>query len=325
MFEHGVWLRFLPGRVQWVHFLFRDRISGTMEGAMADDSAPFPVRFGHHRRNLILQDFPTPARVGLLHVFKALERKQYVSIREDVMAELARLLRASVDDLSVDGLEEGIHRLPWENVFVLCERAYGMLRQVYTLNDEGEYRLSVALVTVQAYYTSELNQLLKEEAIGYEFSEGRFVRPGRPITQRLGSRAAHVLAIPELAGAAGHYRKAQGFFNKAPDADFENAVKESVAALEAAARSLFPDLKAKDLPDVLRRLQGTGEEDVPTTLGKIILGLYEFRGAADGVAHGGAKGGVATAEVAELALNVSASAITYLADLQARREFEPAF
>jgi hypothetical protein len=167
--------------------------------------------------------------------------------------------------------------------------------------------------------------LFGEEGIGYEFQAGVLIRPGRPQTQKALSRAAHVLAAPALSKASAHFSKALKFFGTAPKPDLENAAKEAVAALEAAAKALFPEQKAKTLTDLLRALQGTSDREIPPTLVKAILAVYAFRGAGDGVAHGDATGGAVTSPVAEWVLSQTAAHITYLADFRAELDEDVPF
>jgi hypothetical protein len=178
---------------------------------------------------------------------------------------------------------------------------------------------------VRQEYHQEINQLLGEEGIGYELRDGLLVRPGRPSTQKATARVAHVLADPLLARAALHYRKALRFLTSGPTADHENAVKEAVAALEAAAKALLPGPRNSLLPDLLRLHQGTTDDKIAPTLVKAMGAVFAFRGAADGVAHGGAAGGVATPVVAEWVLAQVAAHITYLADFKSSLEADVPF
>jgi hypothetical protein len=209
-----------------------------------------------------------------------------------------------------------IQRLPWDKVYVLIERVHAVCLHEATVGPPGQ-EYPVPLAHIHEYYEGEINQLFGEEGIGYEFHGGLITRPGRPHTQRVMARAAHVLVAPELKRALTHYNKATKFFTAAPHPDFENACKEAVAAVEAAAKALFPEQKAKDLEDLLKKLQGTTEFTIAPTLVKSILALYAFRGAAEGVAHGSASGGAVTGPVAEWVLSQAAAHVTYLADFAA--------
>jgi hypothetical protein len=64
---------------------------------------------------------------------------------------------------------------------------------------------------------------------------------------------------------------------------------------------------------------------VPKALCQTITGIYAYRSGGDGVGHGGASGGAATAEVAEYVLAVCASQVIYLVDLANEQEADVPF
>jgi hypothetical protein len=102
-------------------------------------------------------------------------------------------------------------------------------------------------------------------------------------------------------------------------------VKEAVCAVEAAGKTLFPAAKAATLGDLAKWLVTTKDVSVPKALGQTITGIYAYRSGGDGVGHGGAAGGVATAEVAEYVLAVCASQIIYLVDLSNAQDVDVPF
>lgn len=288
-------------------------------------AAPFPRRFGFATAGLIYDDFPPSARVGLYHLLVRLVEKGYIEDNwKGLKAEVVRLGRVPRDDIDESLISQLIDALPWDRVFILIERVYSTLLQDTVVYRDGE-EYGVSLGHVQQLYESEVNQLFGEESIGYEFRDGLVTRPGRPQTQKAVARAAHVLAAPELRKAAAHFGKAVKFFTAVSGPDHENAAKEAVAALEAAAKALFSEHETKNLPDLLKNLQGTTDRQIPPTLVKAVPAVYAFRGAADGVAHGGVTGGVVTAQVAEWVLGQVASHITYLADFKAAIEADIPF
>jgi hypothetical protein len=133
-----------------------------------------------------------------------------------------------------------------------------------------------------------------------------------------------VLGDKRLDAARKHYQKGLQFFREPVRPDYENAVKEAVCAVEAAGKVLFPEAKAATLGDLAKWLTGsTGL--VPKSLGLTFTGLYGFRSGGEGVGHGGASGGVATADVAEYALAIAASQIILLVDITSAQEPEIPF
>lgn len=283
-------------------------------------TSDFRVRMGLADKPLVFDDFPQKARNALWYVLD-----QFVQARRlpgpDLTTELKRLARHPPGEEIT--FYELLTQLPWPDVYALCERVHAKLL-VGTADWESEG--GVELNVVQNEFSLEINQILLEENIGYEFREGRFLRPGRPHTQKMTARAHLVLARPQLAQAAIHYRKAAAFFAHAPNGDYENATKEAYAALEAAARAVFKDeFPGADFPTILVKLKGVEENEIPPTVVKSLTALFALRGAAAGVAHGGANGGVMTPSLTEFALNSTAAAITYLVDLADARGWDIPF
>jgi hypothetical protein len=279
-----------------------------------ESRVPFVRRFGLSTGPLILEDFPRSARLGLWHVLLDLVRRQYIrGGAEALRREVQPAARTATQDDA--DIQELLLNLPWVSVYGLLERLWTMLTDP----------ANVTLKDVQQYYDNEMSQLFGEEGIGYAFRNGKVTRPGRPSTQKAISRTSEVLSDTRLTRSAAHFRKALQFFSAGPTADYENAVKEAVAALEAAVKALLPSAPTAMLPDVLRSSQGTTADKIPPTLVKAMSAVFAFRGAADGVAHGGANGGVATPEVAEWVLAQVAAHITYLVDFKRASEVDVPF
>lgn len=290
---------------------------------MTDDFVPFTRRFGLVEGPPVDRDFPHPARVALFHVLDQLVEGQMIRNWNILIGEMERLARVPPEGFSDDQAAkqralELLESLPWQRVFELCERTHHKLLSPTYYWNGNESEEHTSLESVRADFSVEVNQILVEENIAFEFRNGRFVRPGRLNYQKAAAAAQRVLARPELKPAASHYMKAQRFFEGAVGADYPNTVKEAVAALEAAAKALFPWTKETDFRAILKKLQGTDAGQVPPTLAKGMEHLYSFRGAATGVAHGGATGGEVTPEVAELVLSLAAAFITYLAEVETR-------
>lgn len=287
---------------------------------MSDNAFPFTRRFGLQSEPVITEDFPLPSRMALFHVLRGLVLKEHVLGWQAVQAEMERLARippvdAIDDEAREEHIRELLEKLPWQRVFEFCERVYSRLLQVPAEWNGQELVAFGSIDDIRQEYDGDVNQLMVEDNFAYEFTSGRFFRPGGRQLQVASSAAQRVLAKPELREARLHYQKAMRFFEGAPEADYPNAVKEAVAALEVSLKRLFPQFKGGDAMRVLRHLRGTGEDQVPPALAGAIENLYGFRGAGVGVAHGGANGGIASAGVAELVLTLTAGLITYLSNL----------
>ena len=290
---------------------------------MAEDLAPpFSARNrGAHAR--IDNDFPETARIGLLHLLGRLIDRGYVAGWPAIRSEMERIARVKPNSSSVDEL---IAELSWAKIFDFCERLYSHLAQDVTLYDQenGRWELVTPKMGVQEYIADELKLLFLEEHLAFEFSNGAVRRRGRRNTSDQVARAELVLGDPKLAAALMHFNKALGFFRNISQPDHENVVKESVCAVEATARALFPSGGAT-LGDVVKSITGSDVGQLPKPVAQTFHGLYGFRSGGQGVGHGGATGGAATKELAEYALAVAASQIVLLVDLHAALEADVPF
>ncbi len=296
---------------------------------MADTpSIPFSARnTGAQWR--VDNDFPQTARLGLVHILSDLVDKQYVGDWAHVLRELRRLARQDYggeDSYYPNSDAKNILMdLPWQRVFDFCERLYSRLAQAvgYRNSNDGEYVETASITNVQQFIEGEIQLLFLEEGLAFDFRNGVVQRRGRRHTVLQTSKAEMVLGDPKLGKARKHYEKALQYFRDVKKPDCENAVKEAVCAVEAAAKVLFPDIKGSTLDDVIKAKSGNDYGQIPKPIAKIFFGLYGYRGSGDGVAHGGAEGGPATPEVAEFVLATAASQIIYLVDLATPDEDVP--
>jgi hypothetical protein len=163
-----------------------------------------------------------------------------------------------------------------------------------------------------------LQRLFSEEGVAFDFREGLVQRRGRKHTVERVSKAEVVMGDARLSASRKHYDKALQFFRAPSKADYENAVKEAVCAVEAAGKALFPDSKAATLGDLIKWLVNQDDVQLPRVLSQTLTGLYGFLSEGIGVGHGGASGGLVTAEIA-------ASQIILLVDLANAREYDLPF
>ena len=300
---------------------------------MTELRVPFSARHrGQHQR--VDSSFPDSARTALLHLLYDLVERNFVAGWPAIARELRRIGRQSptVYDRSsaaawkqakVDA-ESALGTLKWEGTYDFCERLYSHLSQdVGDWIEQDHYEITTAKSDVQKYICDELERLFLEEGLVFEFSDGLVHRRGRKHTVDQTTRAQVVLGDNRLAGARRHYEKALQFFRDPTKPDYENCVKEAVCAVEATGRALFPAAKAATLGDLIRWFSTTKDYAVPKALLKTIEGTYAYRSGGDGVGHGGATGGIATAEVAEYVLSVSASQIIYLVDVESTNDEIP--
>ncbi|WP_317203013.1 hypothetical protein [Janthinobacterium sp.] len=298
------------------------------------DQAPFSARNkGAHRQ--IDAAFPKSAQIGLLHLLLDLIGRNFISGWILLARELQRIARlppveysnlksASIQQARND-VEEMIGALSWDKNYDFCERLHNHLAHEVGYSYNDTYEMTTPKAEVQAFIASELQRLFSEEELAFEFTEGLVRRRGRKHTVEVTTRAQVVLGDSRLTSARRHYDKAMQFFRSPSKPDYENCVKEAVCAVEAAGKILFPAAKATTLGDLAKWFSSTKEVSVPKAIAQTITGIYAYRSGGDGIGHGGAAGGVATAEVAEYVLAVCASQIIYLVDVSNYRENEVPF
>ncbi len=266
-------------------------------------------------------DCPETARIGLFYLLRRLVELSYVAGWDEVRAELQRIARVRPESFDEMDVAQLLSTLPWDKVFDFCERLYSHLTQEaarYNRQTE-EWELIKPRSEVQKYTANELQRLFLEEHLAFEFSNGLVRRRGRRHTAEQVSHAELVLGDPRLSTARTHFNKALRYFRNVAQPDYENVVKESVCAVEATARVLFPS-GGSTLGDVVKSITGSGSGQLPKPVANTFHGLYGFRSAGEGVGHGGAVGGPVTKELAEYALAVAASQIVLLVDLAAALE-----
>ena len=301
---------------------------------MTAPEAPFSARNrGQHRQ--VDAGFPASARNGLLHLLYDLVEKEYVAGWSAIARELQRVGRLAPVEYNMSSVpsmwqakadaEAALTSLDWQKAFDFCERLHHHLAREVGYHDNFDYHVTTPRTEVQAYIASELQRLFLEEGLAFEFANGVVRRRGRKHTVEVTTRAQVVLGDPRLTGARKHYDKALQFFRSPLKPDYENTVKEAVCTVEAAGRALFPSAKAATLGDLAKWMATTKEVSVPKALVQTISGIYAYRSGGDGVGHGGASGGPATAEVAEYVLAVCASQVIYLVDVANSQEGDVPF
>jgi hypothetical protein len=221
-------------------------------------------------------------------------------------------------------VEKILENLPWEKVYDFCERLHSHLaREVGYSDFNNDYSVRFSKAEVQQFLADEIERLFREENLAFEFRDGLVRRRGKRHTVTQVSKAETVLADARLEDARKHFAKAVRYFRDRVKPDPENAVKEAVCAVEAAAKQLFPNAKASTLGDVVKWLTGTEAGKLPKAIGQTFTGLYGFRSGGDGVGHGGATGGAVTPSIAEYVLASAASQIILLVDLANTEEEIP--
>lgn len=293
---------------------------------MADETVlPFSVR-NCGAQTQIDNDCPEKVRIGLIHIIHRLDGRGWLGwpvVAEDVR-RLAGVTPTYKNYASADAVAgELLLKIPWDRIFDFCEHLHNDLPKDMVLFDEElqKHRLVTSKSEIQRYISDELRLLFVQENLAFEFSNGLVQRRGRRHTADKISRAGLVLGDPKLSAARFHFNKALGFFRNVSQPDFENAVKEAVSAVEAAAQVLF-STEDVQLDKIIKSIAGSGTGKIPKPIANTFYGLYGFRGSGKGVAHGnaGAGAGAATKEIAEYALAVAASQIVFLVEFSSALE-----
>lgn len=288
-------------------------------------SAPFAERIGIKSPALIDNEFPETARLAVYHVLEDLVSRKKIESFNPLLIELRRSCRAPVAEVKKKQAHEDFWKLlqacSWHSVYTFCERIYENLKP----NPISKPYIRHALYpdTAHEHFASNINTILAEENIAFEFTDGLFHRRGKLSTQKAMLTGMSVMRRYSLKEAQFHYKKATAFFCDAPRGDYPNTVKEAIAAVEAAAKELFPDEWNGNFQKFIDAVGGTKAFEIPPAIAKALAGFYGFRNSGQGVSHGGANGGETSVELAEFMLAISSAIITYFAGLKGMRDSKP--
>ena len=299
------------------------------------EKLPFKQRFNIDKTKPIVNDFPETARIALYYLINDLIVRKYFGNDSNnalvkVVNELYRVSRnrkpeffEQLDDI----LMESLLSMEWTMIYTFCERVYERLlkrvSRMHSYETGSEWVEVVSIAEVRQYYSDELNNLLAEENISYQFVDGQFLRKGRAQTQKNIQRAGAVLSDSSLSRVRNHFNKALKFYDSRPDPDVENCIKEALCALEACIEIKTKKPASKEFTKVIKQL--TGNDEIPGPIGEGMIKLYALRGSGEGIAHAAPEGVKVTELEAELVLSLVATYITYVADLFIESEDEIPF
>ena len=219
---------------------------------------------------------------------------------------------------------ELLRKMEWWQVYTLCERIYRYQIREAGWRDEGnDWIVSKTKDEMRSYFSDQINDILAEENIAYQFLDGEFQRQGRAQTQRALQRVGRVLGQARLSTVRNHYNKARKFFDARPVSDAENCVKEALCALEACLEVLSGRPASKDFAKTVQQLKGNEVRQIPPPIAEGLIKLHGYRGSGQGVAHAALEGNRVTELDAELVLSLVASYISYLVDLLTEPEEIP--
>jgi hypothetical protein len=162
---------------------------------------------------------------------------------------------------------------PWYRVYDLLEEIDSLLRER-------------VLETVRVQFANAVTVALEREQAGYSFVEGCIV----PIlSAEEQSELESALAV-KYEGAREHMRKAIQFLaERGPAADYENACKEAISAVESVCKEIA-DMPTATLGSAADRVAQT--RGIHKALIASLKALYGFSSDEPGIRHGGPPGQV---------------------------------
>lgn len=187
-------------------------------------------------------------------------------------------------DYYTDQLEEEFSKLSWDEVYSFVE---------FTLNSLNSYQVE--------NLEYRLNKVLQEEGAQYKIFSNQVVSlMSKPEVDEIES------AQDTGDSASVHINKAIELFNKRPDPDYANSIKESISAVEALAREVTGN-KSAVLSDAVKLL------GLHPALKQGITKLYAWTSDEGGIRHSLKASSPSTAGEAEARFAlVVCSAITNL-------------
>jgi hypothetical protein len=198
------------------------------------------------KAKLVNDEFPRSARQGLLYIIKDLEgsgciKGSWDSVRNELLRTARAQFPVSDNDSVLHNCVEMFLTLEWYKLVIFCERFYSNL-----LVDGGETPDQAEMedpivdgAVAREKFSKELNYLLREENIPYEFADGKFRRHGpQNIKVRLGSAKKRV------------------------QAEASASVRETVSALEACVEVLTGKPVDSEFAKEIRRFKRNDDVEI---------------------------------------------------------------
>lgn len=167
-------------------------------------------------------------------------------------------------------LHERFFAMPWFQVYNFIEFLVDRLGQMPGFPYESRTM------------ADRVNDILAAEMSAYRFIEGELAPISNEAEVAAIEDAVQVAADAGLDGVHAHVRAALSLLAKKPDPDFRNSIKESISAVESAAK-LVSGLDKGELKDALSALEKKVE--LHGALKKGFLSLYGYSSDSDGIRH----------------------------------------
>ena len=160
-----------------------------------------------------------------------------------------------------------------------------------------------------------LNQLLKEEFVGYRYVGKMIV----PISNEEELKSIDDVLSAPYDNATGHLKKAIQLFSDRKNPDYENSIKESITAVESMCILIAGEKGT--LSQCLSKLKEKGLNIHPA-MEKALKHLYGYTSDATGIRHAGDIGGPSsTFSDAKFMLVTCSAFINYLREVAAEQEW----
>ena len=271
---------------------------------------PFSGKYGYAPQlsNLIYEDAPEQVRVGLREVLGKCGYDSPSQQRDIICEALRKRLnpRNWSEYPNIDGeVDRLIHGCEWYTFYDMCERIYSKLTPSAEIGRLKQNIRDLMLNPTHTSFDKELNQLMKEEGIGYVMLDGRITKVGSEEFDQAPREAAEELDDSRSSVPLQQFKKALDFRNGMPP-DYANVVKEAVNAVEGVWQ-ILTNMPGTALPTLLSSI----EPPLPSGLKKLYDGLYGYGSGSEGARHAGIGGDVPEAEDAEFIIHSAAASIRY--------------
>lgn len=223
------------------------------------------IGFAKPREILQLNSADNVLRVRLFNVAYSPFENSWSSTRSSAMRVWNDFLAMPVDDFELSTFRRAMRSKaidgPWFAVYELIEFMHNKCRHI-------------PLSTV------DINEILQEEGAGYRYKDKRFIA----ITDEIEiSAVSEAMSLPaQFSGARKHIETAVEQLSLKPTPDLRNTIKESISAVESAARVISGNRKAT-LGDAIKAIEKSGL--MHSALKDAWLKLYGYTSDESGIRH----------------------------------------
>ncbi len=251
----------------------------------------FSKRYGYGiSKVLIYDDAPTKLRIGLWNLIEDYAEQERFGTYGSLYNQITSNFRIQRKSLRYDEYRNEIRNFvitsfKWYEIMDLIEYLFEIVKSTEFNPYENEFAV-VEEKTKDARYnfTKDINNILNSENVGWRLIKGRVERIGNELLNiEVVGKARRILENAKFAGPNSQFIKAIDFFNKRPEPDIENCIKESVGSIEGMVRIILQNEKIV-LGDGICQLVRDGKIRKP--LDKVFHAIYGFASAQPGLRHG---------------------------------------